>query len=195
MNWLAHLVLSPPRPLVRLGNLAGDFVQGTTVGELHPELQRGIALHRAIDRFVDAHPVVRAGRERLRPPFRRFGAVLQDVYFDHFLARDFERLQGGPLPAFLAAVHDELRQHLALLPAPLQRVAPRLSDDGWLLGYAEIGGIERVLRLMAARLRRDNPLAQGVEPLRQHYDGWAADFAALWPQLRELVRGTPHETS
>ncbi|MGK0519784.1 MAG: acyl carrier protein phosphodiesterase, partial [Planctomycetota bacterium] len=31
MNWLAHLRLSPAQPLLRLGNLAGDFVRGLEV--------------------------------------------------------------------------------------------------------------------------------------------------------------------
>jgi acyl carrier protein phosphodiesterase len=187
MNWLAHLVLSPPSPLVRLGNLAGDFVQGTAVTALHPELQQGIALHRAIDRFVDAHPIVQQGKARFAPPFRRFGGVLLDVYFDHFLARDFAVLTGGPLPAFLASVHADLQQHLTLLPAPLQRVVPRLANDGWLAGYADIAGIERVLGLMSQRLPRANPLALGGGPLRQHYASFSDDFAALWPALGAMV--------
>ena len=27
MNWLAHLRLAPDKPLLRIGNLAGDFVR------------------------------------------------------------------------------------------------------------------------------------------------------------------------
>ena len=184
MNWLAHLRLAPDEPLLLLGNLCGDFVRGVDVEALHPELQRGITMHRAIDRFVDAHPVVRAARQRFAPPFRRFAGVLVDVYCDHFLARDWERHGGGgSLRAFLAIVHDELRTHHERLPAALQRVAPRFTADGWLEGYGSIEGIERVLALMARRLARPTPLAVAAAPLREHYDAFAADFAALWPEL------------
>ena len=48
MNWLAHLRLAPSSPLVRLGNLAGDFVRGVDTAALHPDLPRGIAQHRAV---------------------------------------------------------------------------------------------------------------------------------------------------
>jgi acyl carrier protein phosphodiesterase len=199
VNWLAHLVLSPPVPLVRLGNLAGDFVQGTAIAALHPEVQRGIALHRAIDRFVDTHPIVRGGRDRLQPPFRRFGGVLLDVWFDHFLARDFSALVGQPLPTFLAVVHRDLRQHRAELPLPLQQIAERFAADGWLRSYAEVAGIEHVLALMGRRLARENPLARGAEPLRQHYAALATDFAALWPEVRafsaRLVEARNHGTA
>src|SRR5690349_14540980 len=101
MNWLAHLRLAPREPLLRLGNLAGDFVRGVYVSALHGGLQRGIAMHRAIDRFVDAHHAVRTAKERLQPPFRRFAGVLVDVWFDHFLARGWQRFgDGRTLAAF-----------------------------------------------------------------------------------------------
>jgi acyl carrier protein phosphodiesterase len=186
MNWLAHLRLSPPLPLVRLGNLAGDFVQGIDLASLHPDLQHGIRMHRAIDRFVDAHPVVMAARARLQPPLRRFGGVLVDVFCDHFLARDWHRYgDREPLAGFLGSVHASLRTHHDLLPPALQRVAPRFSTEGWIEGYARIEGIERVLGLMAARLSRPSPLASGAAALRADYTAFEADFATLWPQLEE----------
>lgn len=188
MNWLAHLRLSPPNPLVRLGNLAGDFVQGVALDTLPEDLQAGIALHRAIDRFVDAHPVVAAAKARLEPPFRRFGGVLLDVFFDHFLARDWQRHgDGRPLPAFLTEVHGDLRTHHAVLPAPLQRVAPRFCADGWLEGYASVDGIARVLGLMAARLSRPTPLGDGATLLRERHAAFEHDFTALWPELSAFV--------
>lgn len=194
MNWLAHLRLSPPKPLVRLGNLAGDFLQGVALGSLPEDLQAGVALHRAIDRFVDAHPVVVAAKARMQPPFRRFGGVLLDVFFDHFLARDWQHLgDGRSLAAFLAEVHGDLGTHHAVLPAPLQRVAPRFCADGWLEGYASVDGIERVLGLMAGRLSRPTPLADGATLLRADYATVERDFAALWPELHDFV--VRHETA
>jgi acyl carrier protein phosphodiesterase len=113
-----------------------------------------------------------------------FAGVLVDVYCDHFLARDWDRLgDGRPLAAFLDQVHAALRTHHELLPPALQRLAPRLCTEGWIEGYAHLDGLERVFALMARRLPRPTSLATGAEPLRRHYDAFAADFAALWPQL------------
>ena len=188
MNWLAHLRLSPREPLVRLGNLAGDFVRGVDVAALHPELQRGIAMHRAIDRFVDAHAAVRAAKERLQPPFRRFAGVLVDVWFDHFLARDWQRLgDGRPLAAFVAEVHADLHTHVASLPPDLRAAAPHFERGGWLVDYAQIDGIARVLAAMGRRIARPSPLADGTTPLRAHYAELAADFERLWPDLTRFA--------
>ncbi len=184
MNWLAHLRLAPPEPLLRLGNLCGDFVRGVDLATLHADLQRGIWMHRAIDRFVDAHAATRAARARLLPPFRRFAGVLVDVYFDHFLARDWQTHgDGRPLAAFVASVHCDLREHEALLPPELRAAIPRFEHGRWLVEYATIDGIERVLVAMARRVARPTPLAEGTTPLQQHYDALDADSRRLWPDL------------
>lgn len=184
MNWLAHLRLAPPVPLVRLGNLAGDFVRGVATSGLHPELLRGIAQHRAVDRFVDAHPVVRGARARLDGELGRFAGVALDVFWDHFLARDWHRHgDGRPLAAFAAEVHGELRAHDALLPPPLRALTAGLVEHRWLSGYASVDGIDRVLRAMARRRPRAAALVGGSTELQRHYDALGADFAALWPEL------------
>jgi acyl carrier protein phosphodiesterase len=184
VNWLAHLRLSPSEPLLRLGNLCGDFVRGVDVAALAPDLQRGIQQHRAVDAFVDAHAIVRASRARLDAPFRRLAGVLVDVFYDHYLARDWDRLgDGQPLPAFAASVHALLREHELLLPPRLANVVPWMEAQGWLVGYAQIEGIDVVLRRMARRLSRPTPLGDGALQLRAHYEALEGDFEAFWPEL------------
>ena len=184
MNWLAHLRLSPADSLVRIGNLAGDFVRGFDIGQLHPDMQRGIEQHRAVDRFVDAHPVFRRSRERLRPDFRRFAGVVLDVFYDHYLARDWHlHGDGGALRDFVDQVHDELHQHRDLLPPQLAAIAPRLTQQRWLGHYDTVDGVDQVLRAMAHRARRATPLATSAWELVRCYDDLGEDFVALWSEL------------
>ena len=184
MNWLAHLRLAPSDPLLRIGNLCGDFVAGVDLATLPGPLQRGIAQHRAIDRFVDAHAVTARSRQRLGPSFRRFAGVLVDVFYDHFLARDWGSLgDGRSLDAFAAATYELLDAHEAVLPARLRAAMPAMRAENWLLSYARLDGIDTVLARMAARLRRPSPLGQGGTALRAAYAPLAADFAELWPEL------------
>jgi acyl carrier protein phosphodiesterase len=189
MNWLAHLRLAPERPLLRIGNLCGDFVRGVAVADLHPELQRGVLQHRAVDRFVDAHVVVRRSRERLGPEWRRWAGVLVDVFYDHFLARDWEQHgDGRPLPEFVGEVHADLVANVALLPPRLQAALPMMQRQGWLVGYREVEGIDLVLRRMARRLKRESPLGDGARALVAHYGALESDFAAFWPDLERFAR-------
>jgi len=187
MNWLAHLRLAPDAPLVRLGNLAGDFVRGVDVAGLHPDLQRGVRQHRAVDRFVDQHEVHRRGRGRFGPASRRFAGVALDVFFDHFLARGWDAYGGGgSLDRFVDDVHDDLDRHRALLPPDLRAARARLRASGWLRSYRTVEGVERALAAMARRRPRAAPLADAGRELRRGYDAFGADFEELWPQLTEL---------
>lgn len=184
MNWLAHLRLAPEGGRVRLGCLAGDFVRGLDLATLDPEIRRGVLHHRAVDRFVDAHPLVVRSRNRIAPPLRRFAGVLVDVFCDHFLARDWGRYgDGGALSHFVTEVHADLDRCAASLPPELRAVAPRFERHRWLLSYASVDGIDGILRSMSRRLTRENALGGGAAALRGDYEGFAADFAALWPEL------------
>jgi acyl carrier protein phosphodiesterase len=196
VNWLAHLRLAPEDPLLRIGNLCGDFVAGVDLTRLPPELQRGIWQHRAIDRFVDAHPVMRRSRQRLGPGLRRFAGVMVDVFYDHFLARDWAALgDGGPLPAFAAATYALLERHAAVLPDRLREALPAMRAENWLASYARLDGIDLALARMATRLRRPSPLGHGGEALRAAYAPLGSDFAELWPDLvahaRQVAAGIP----
>ncbi|MFM1870627.1 MAG: Acyl carrier protein phosphodiesterase [Planctomycetota bacterium] len=184
MNWLAHLRLAPDRPLLRIGNLAGDFVRGVDLATLHPELVRGVHQHRAIDAFVDAHPAVRAARGLVPNPWSRFAGVLVDVYFDHFLAAAWDRLgDGGALPRFAAARYDELEVHAELLPPRLQRALPYLRAEDWLASYAELDGLAMILARMSRRSDKLAPLAEAWRPLADDPVRYAEAFAVLWPEL------------
>ena len=67
--------------------MLADFVTASDIAAFAPGIQAGIRAHQCIDSFADSHPVLARARRRLKPPYRRFGGVLLDTYFDHFLAR------------------------------------------------------------------------------------------------------------
>ncbi len=88
MNYLAHFLLSGESTSILVGNFIGDLVRGNQFSTLDPAIQRGIMLHRAIDRFTDAHPVVRRSKQRAQAVTGRYASVVIDVFYDHFMARD-----------------------------------------------------------------------------------------------------------
>jgi acyl carrier protein phosphodiesterase len=192
VNWLGHLRVAPREPLPRLGNLLGDFVRGVDVAALPAPVRSGIEQHRAVDRFTDAHPRFRRSRARLPAALRRFSGVLADVFYDHFLARDWRRYgDGRPLGAFTADAYALLAAHAPLLPPRLRDAAPHMAREDWLGSYASIEGIELVLARMAARLRRPSPLGEGAAALRRHQDELGRDFAAFFPDLLAFAAAWP----
>ena len=52
MNYLVHLYLSDPDPMVRIGNLMGDFVKGRLEDAPYPPgIIRGLRQHRDVDSY------------------------------------------------------------------------------------------------------------------------------------------------
>jgi acyl carrier protein phosphodiesterase len=188
LNYLAHLLLSEPDPLARIGNLAGDFLKGTDVRSLHPTIQRGIGLHRQIDAYTDRHFIVRQSKARVELPYCRLAGVLVDVFYDHFLAVHWEAYGVGKLEAFVQEVYADLQQHYALLPRLLQRALPVMLAGDWLTSYRQVAGIAVILERMAQRSRRSPLLASSICVLQTHYDALEHDFHQYFPALINYVQ-------
>ncbi len=175
MNYLVHLYLSDDSDDGLLGNLAGDFVKGPVPEDLPSGLRLGIRQHRLIDAFAQDNPHFRQSKRRLDDRFGHCKAILVDVFYDHLLARHWSRYRSQPLEAFAARVYTLLEARFAELPPGLQQIAPRMIEHNWLVSYREIEVVEGVLKRLATRLRRANPLASGLPQLLANYQGLRQD--------------------
>jgi acyl carrier protein phosphodiesterase len=147
----------------------------------------GIRLHRRIDSYVDCHPAFRTSRARVSAPRRRFAGILVDLFYDHFLSRDWARHADEPLPGFCQRAYRAFDRHAELLPPLARRIAAAMAAGDWLAGYGRLAGIEHALRGVDRRLSRPGPLAGGLVELQRDYSGYAADFELLLPDLRALA--------
>ena len=111
-----------------------------------------------------------------------------DLFYDHFLAREFSRYHDIPLEPFALRVYRLLEAYEADLPERLQRVLPAMIGRNWLFSYREAETIERALERMALRLSRPNALAETAEDFRHHYEAFAEDFALFFPDLVAFTR-------
>jgi acyl carrier protein phosphodiesterase len=192
MNWLAHLLLSEPDVEHRLGNLLADVVKGKARAALPPGVQRGIACHQAIDAFTDAHPVVHRSKRRLGEEHGRCAGILIDIFYDHFLARDWPHYAAVPLEQFTAEVYASFRGYATgALPAEARELLARMSDGDLLGSYRALAGIEAALRRLSrrleARLGRPFALERAVAELEAQYEAFGHDFAEFFPELRAHV--------
>lgn len=188
MNWLAHLFLSEDDAEYRIGNVIADWVKGEARLQLPPGIQRGIACHREIDLYSDAHPIVRHSMARIQPPYKRYSAVLADVFYDHFLARDWGRYCDVPLDEWTASVYAQFETYPGPLDERIRLGLHHMAADDWLGSYASVAGIDVILKRMSRRLSRPNLLGEAGSELTEHYDGLREDFHAYFPQLQAHVR-------
>lgn len=190
MNYLAHLYLADEDPESIVGNLLGDFLRGTRPEAFSPAVQAGIRRHFRVDAFTDDHPTPRLSRSRIGPERRRYGGVLVDIFYDHFLARHWSEFHPEPLDRFTARCYRALQEYEAHLPERLRLALPHMVEHDWLGSYRDVEGIARTLTRLSRRVRRENPLnlAEGAQDLVRRYDAFEADFRAFFPELVREIR-------
>jgi len=187
MNYLAHLFLAGDSAESLIGNLAGDFVKGPLKNRFTPGIRQGIVEHRRIDAFTDSHPAVAAFRRVLIPEHGHWSRVIADVFFDHFLACDFDAYAGEPLETFVERVHATIDRHPDPLPDRLRDVYPFMRDEQWLLGYRERYGIELALRGLSRRIARHPPLYEAMHFLDDSRGELLQRFRAFFPDVMEFA--------
>lgn len=184
MNYLAHLHLAAHTHSSLTGNLLGDFVKGPLPSSLGPVFDEGIWLHRKIDAFTDGHPEHRAAVARFEAPWRRFGGILVDMLYDHWLCLHWSRFSSAPQPDFLRQSYGRLLADGALLPEGLPLPLKRMAQQDWIASYHQREGLSRALNGIGHRLRRPLPLGEALATLNA--DQWQAGeqgFLRFYPEL------------
>lgn len=177
MNYLAHAYLAGEADSDRLGGLMGDFVKGPLPCGLPADLAAGVALHRRIDSYADAHPAFQRSRTRVSAARRRYAGVMVDMFYDHLLAAHWEAYSTQALTLYSRGVYDLLDANAALLPERLGQVRIWMRKDDWLCGYRTLEGTGNALdRIARYRLSRPGTLPGAIEELARDYSGFKADF-------------------
>ena len=104
-----------------------------------------------------------------------------DIFYDHFLARHWQLYCPHRLEDFANRIYACLENDFPRLPAGLQRIAPHMIRHNWLVSYRQMEMIGEVLARLSARLRRPNPLANGLAELQRHYREMEEDFFEFLP--------------
>lgn len=188
MNYLAHVYLSGDNEDLLIGNFIADAVKGKAMDDFSNGVREGIVLHRAIDDFTDHHPRHRESRQRLHPRYGHYAGVMIDIYYDHFLARNWSNYSQIDLLDYTQSVYAILEKNTAILPERINFMLRYMIPQNWLLNYANFDGIQKVFRGMANRTKFDSQMENGVEDLQASYAEFEAEFTSFFPELQEFVR-------
>ncbi len=188
MNFLAHIYLSFDDPEISLGNFFADHIKGKKFQHFPKKVGKGILLHRAIDTFTDAHPIPKQSSKRLHKNYRHYSRVIVDIFYDHFLAKNWKDYSDQPLADFVEKFYDLLEANYDLLPLATQRLLPYMIADNWLLNYANLDGIASVLRGMNRRTQNRSKMNFAIVDLEEHYELFEKEFQLFFPELITFSR-------
>ncbi len=186
MNFLAHIFLSGDDDLLKIGNFMADSIKGRKYLKYPPRIQDGIVLHRAIDFYTDTHPIFRKSLQRLFPIYGHYSGIIVDIFYDHFLAANWEDYCDIPLKEYSEDFYRLLRENLKLLPPKVLNFLPFMIEDNWLYSYREIEGIKKVLNGMNRRTGKKSGMDKAVKELEEFYTDFEREFRLFFEELMEF---------
>lgn len=183
MNFLAHIYLSGDSDLVKIGNFMADGIHGKNFDSFPVEIQKGIILHRSIDTFTDAHPIFRQSTKRLHANYHHYSGIIVDIFYDHFLAKNWSNYSDEKLEDYTIRFYQSLRDNYTNLTPKTQKMMPYMIEYNWLLSYQTIEGIESVLTKMDTRMKYESNMRFSVADLRMFYSEFEVEFTTFFAAL------------
>lgn len=187
MNFLAHFHQAFPDEGLVLGGLRADYLKGPLKGELPLQVERGIALHRAIDAFTDSHPCQSECKQYFPASLRRYSGILLDLSFDHFLSLNWEKFHSEKLSCFSQNIYHILKSGDKHLCSQSSDMAKRLQDFDILCLYHDWETVSKTARRIGQRFKRGNPFMDINAELIGLYPVIEKAFEGYYPDLCEFV--------
>ncbi|ADY30632.1 ACP phosphodiesterase [Cellulophaga lytica] len=188
MNFLAHIYLSFEDDEITIGNFIADSIRGNKYKHLPKKIQKGITLHRHIDTFTDAHKTVRKSTKKLHENYGHYSGVIVDIFYDHFLAKNWKNYSDTPLDEFVEKFYDLLEDNYLILPENTKRMMPYMIADNWILSYASLTGISKVLDGMNRRTKNRSKMNFAIVDLKEHYNEFEDEFTSFFEELTTFAK-------
>lgn len=183
MNYLAHIYLSGTNDLLKIGNFMADSIKGNTYKLFDDEITKGILLHRHIDSFTDAHPIYRKSKHRLHEKYGHYSGVIMDILYDHFLAKNWTSYSDESLEDYAANFYNLLQNNEAILTEKIKSIIPYMIEQNWLLSYASLTGIEKILYQMDYRTKHRVHMQEAMVELQAFYIDFEDEFFLFFDEL------------
>lgn len=184
MNFLAHIYLSGDDELIRIGNFMADGIRGHDYLQYHPNIQKGVILHRAIDTFTDAHPIFRKSKHRLHDKYGHYSGVIIDIFYDHFLAKNWSIYSNDSLEDVARVFYDSLQVNYAVLTERTKGMMPYMIARNWLVSYATLDGLAMILFQMDHRTKNRVDMHLSINELKEFYREFEEEFTSFFEELR-----------
>ena len=183
MNFLAHVFLSGTDTSCAIGNLIADRLKGNKFTALPIEIQKGVYLHRAIDQYTDQHTIVKTCVSELFPVYRHYSRVIVDMYFDHFLAANWNDYHELSLKDFSQNFYKNLEVAAPIFSESIQKFIQALIRYNWFEHYSSLTGLETILIQMEKHTKFPSKLGESTKELIEKYPYFKNHFFKFMNEL------------
>ena len=183
MNFLAHIYLSGNNDLIKIGNFMADGIRGNDYLKFPDQVIKGILLHRQIDTFTDAHPIYRKSKHRLHKKYGHYSGVIMDILYDHFLAKNWLNYSNEKLEDYVSNFYKSLEDNTNIISEKTKSIMPYMIAQNWLVSYATIDGIEKILFQMDYRTKHRANMQEAIIELKEFYMEFEQEFTLFFEEL------------
>ena len=185
MNFLAHIYLSGDNDLVKIGNFMADSIRGHSYDVYPMDIQKGILLHRSIDSFTDMHTIYRQSKHRLHEKYGHYSGVIMDIFYDHFLAKNWSSYSDENLGDYADNFYLLLKENYDVLTERIKGMMPYMIARNWLVSYSTIAGLEMIMFQMDHRTKNRVDMHKSMAELQQYYSEFENEFTLFFEELRQ----------
>jgi acyl carrier protein phosphodiesterase len=185
MNFLAHIYLSGENNSIKIGNFMADSIRGHSYDVYPEEIQKGILLHRSIDSFTDMHPTFRQSKHRLHEKYGHYSGVIMDIFYDHFLAKNWSIYSDEKLEDYADNFYYLLKDNYDVLTEKVKSMIPYMFARNWLVSYASIDGLQMIMFHMDHRTKNRVNMHESIVELKQYYTEFEQEFTQFFEELRQ----------
>ncbi|MFK8266189.1 acyl carrier protein phosphodiesterase [Capnocytophaga cynodegmi] len=187
MNFLAHIYLSGNDDLLKIGNFIADTIRGKQYLDYPEMMQKGILLHRRIDTFTDEHLIFRRSKKRLIAEFGHYSGVIVDIFYDYFLAKNWQKYSEEPLNEYVQDFYMLLQQHKHLLNECANYLIFYMIKENWLESYQTLEGIEKIFYQMDRRTDFRSKMRLAPQFLQNNETDFEQDFFQFFSDISKEI--------
>ncbi len=183
MNYLLNLYLSKELGERSVGFIIGDILRNKNLPTYSAETIDGIELHKSIVQFIKKHPAYLRSKDRLPAKYNKHAFKIVSIFYDHFLASNWEKYSYEELNRFIGNAHNFVHHNFHIFPYKTKKLYSLLISKNILLNYDSIEGIHAYMQLITHKDTFQANLEHSLETLILHYELFKKDFEELIPEL------------
>jgi len=170
-----------------LGNFIADHIKGNKINYLPSDVIEGIILHRKIDFYTDTHSEVIKSKKRLYNKYHKYSGIIIDIYYDHFLAKNWNKYSNISLNLFTYYSYTILLKNYTLLPKKTKEILPKLIINNWLSSYKNFSGLIKTFDLINKRTKFKIDFNNIIDDLILDYDKYEQEFNTFFPEISNYI--------
>jgi acyl carrier protein phosphodiesterase len=187
MEILLNAYFSSQNPEIMVGSFLGGGYVNNHHNKFTANIESGQQVSNFIDEFIENNPVCQKSLDLLSPKARKYGNTILRLYYDHFLAKNWESYSETKYDTFCMDIIGVLKSHNKIFPYKPKRVANRIIKKKIIMNLKTINGLDEYIKDMTRYNSYNSVICESIGDLVKNYDSFNRDFKEIFPEIeREL---------